>query len=119
MANFRFNDATARKVYSSFKNLLKSQPKSWNGKAWMEYVCNGREQGFCIKLSNGNKKRTISFCNFKDADFIVVYFDDLLFESEYGNKPTKLAWDNRSQFAPVEEKQAAEKIIDLCKEFFS
>jgi hypothetical protein len=116
MANFFFKDPTAKKVLDIVKRLLKTKPKSWNGKGHIEMYSNGREQGFCIKVWCNTKVMSIAFATYRSSDQIVVYSGNESFSLQ-GNSPSDDAYHSKALFPPVAHEEAAKHIISLLEQF--
>lgn len=77
---------------------------------------NGRENGFCLRLFEGNKFLVIAFSEYRSSDDIVVYIGDSFADFEMqGNVPSDEVYENKKMFG--DEEQAVEYIVSKIKGF--
>ena len=109
------NLKVAQKVLAAVNKILREK-KIKTEYSRVETYCNGREQGYCIRVfGTSTWGVSISFSEYRSSDAIVVYSSEEHYFSMQGNVPDDEAYKNAKFFYGGEFDKAAKHIVALLK----
>lgn len=109
------NLKVAQKVLAAVNRILREK-KIKTEYSRVETYCNGREQGYCIRVfGTSTWGVSISFSEYRSSDAIVVYSSEEHSFSMQGNVPDDEAYNNAKFFNCGEFDKAAKHIVALLK----